>query len=1003
MAASKKKASSTRAGKGSKKAVQPQRTTSIELIGLGIICLAVVSFVVLLSTNDPHNPVRSLLDGLAGKFSIVLPFIILWIGLITIFSSTRQKDIGKIAMIASCILLIFSMVHIFCASDIVSRLQLGRGWLNFIEQSFFERAGAGAIGALLSYPAYAFAGKWGGFFILLFVLFALIIILKQFSLRQFGERAQEYLQSSYSDFRQNQTARSAERAIVRAERRKANEEERIARREAAAQRQTWNDSWDTPLAGQKKRIEPIQPIDHTEQRNPDLCSANDEPLPRHGSVLEVPDYLKDKSRKQKKKPAFGEKQESESGLQEKAFPFSGKSSKLVASVPESEAVSADALSLSETEDFSEYLSECQDPYSEPEVFEEAAEHEPDVDLPDEYDIPIIPEEAAEYITPTDLRAPVCEESDAEYTEHEDADAESEGYNPLSVQSDAFPPFDLDDLQSPVQRERRRSVLGEPVKSDSPARKKYAPDDYVPLNEEDFYNNPWTYDPNQRLDHTPLTVPNKHKDAIPEENAPEYNYPPVDLLSLPKAHKEADREIKDQEKAEKLESTLHDFGINAKLTGIAHGPAVTRFELAPAPGVKVSRITSLSDDIALSLAALSVRIEAPIPGKAAVGVEIPNETVETVPLREVLESAEARKHPSRLAVGMGKDNSGKCIVGDIAKMPHVLIAGATGSGKSVCINCIICSILYRATPEEVRLIMIDPKMVELSIYNGIPHLLVPVVTDPKKASGALQWAVAEMTDRYNKFAERGVRDMKGYNLSLKEGEKPMPQIVIIIDELADLMMVTPGEVEDSICRLAQLARAAGIHLVIATQRPSVNVITGVIKANIPARIAFTVASYVDSRTILDVGGAEKLLGRGDMLFAPAGSNKMQRVQGAWVSDDEVHAIVEYIKARHDVEYNEEVIQHMNKAEDAAETETEETAASDECDELLAQAIEIAVEAGQASISMLQRRLRIGYARAGRLIDEMAARGIVSQSEGAKPRNVLITREQYNMMFNNDLIN
>jgi len=391
----------------------------------------------------------------------------------------------------------------------------------------------------------------------------------------------------------------------------------------------------------------------------------------------------------------------------------------------------------------------------------------------------------------------------------------------------------------------------------------------------------------------------------------------------------------------------------------------------------------------------VRIEAPIPGKAAVGVEIPNEVVETVPLREVLESGDARKHPSRLAIALGKDNSGRHIVGDIAKMPHVLIAGATGSGKSVCINCIICSILYRATPDEVRLIMIDPKMVELSIYNDIPHLLVPVVTDPKKASGALQWAVSEMSARYEKFKVRGVRDIKGYNTSCGPNEKPLPQIVIIIDELADLMMVCPGEVEDSICRLAQLARAAGIHLVIATQRPSVNVITGVIKANIPARIAFTVASSVDSRTILDVGGAEKLLGRGDMLFAPNGNNKMQRVQGAWVSDDEVHAIVNYIKERHDAEYSEDILDHMNRTDEPAEAEAEEPAS--EGDPLLQQAVEIAVESGQASISMLQRRLRIGYARAGRLIDEMASRGIVSQSEGAKPRNVLITREQCNLMF------
>ncbi len=328
------------------------------------------------------------------------------------------------------------------------------------------------------------------------------------------------------------------------------------------------------------------------------------------------------------------------------------------------------------------------------------------------------------------------------------------------------------------------------------------------------------------------------------------------------------------------------------------------------------------------------------------------------------------------------------------MPHVLIAGATGSGKSVCINCIICSILYRATPDEVKLIMIDPKVVELSSYNGIPHLMVPVVTDPKKAASALDWAVSEMSGRYKKFAELGVRDMKGYNLRRPDDEPAMPQIVIIIDELADLMMVAPGEVEDSICRLAQLARAAGIHLVIATQRPSVNVITGVIKANIPSRIAFTVASQVDSRTILDVGGAEKLLGRGDMLFAPAGTNKPARVQGAWVSDDEVNNIVSYIKVRHESTYDSDIIEHIESAE---MSDAEKSDAREEYDELLPQAVETVIEAGQASTSMLQRRLRVGYARAGRLIDEMEKRGIIGPADGAKPRNVLISREQFKVLF------
>ncbi|MDO4740793.1 MAG: DNA translocase FtsK, partial [Eubacteriales bacterium] len=481
-------------------------------------------------------------------------------------------------------------------------------------------------------------------------------------------------------------------------------------------------------------------------------------------------------------------------------------------------------------------------------------------------------------------------------------------------------------------------------------------------------------------------------AAPEP--PPYNYPPVDLLAQAKPSKARNQEAIDLEKGRRLVEVLLSFGITTKLTGVSHGPTVTRFELAPAPGIKVSRITSLVDDIALGLAAKSVRIEAPIPGKPAVGVEVPNDEIETVQLRDVLESPEAQKHPSRIAAAIGRDNAGRNILCDLAKMPHILIAGATGAGKSVCINCIICSILYRATPEEVRLIMIDPKMVELSVYNEIPHLLVPVVTDPKKAAGALEWVVNEMTQRYRKFAASGTKDIKGYNLKRPEYEPAMPQIVVIIDELADLMMVAPGDVEDAICRIAQLARAAGIHLVIATQRPSVNVITGVIKANIPSRIAFTVASQVDSRTILDIGGAEKLLGRGDMLYAPSGTNKPQRVQGAWISENEVQAVVQYIRDRHEADYSEDLTEHLERA-DMSDAEKEE--AEEQHDDLLPQAIEFVVEAGQASISMLQRKMRIGYARAGRLIDEMARRGFISEADGAKPREVLITREQFRAMF------
>lgn len=465
----------------------------------------------------------------------------------------------------------------------------------------------------------------------------------------------------------------------------------------------------------------------------------------------------------------------------------------------------------------------------------------------------------------------------------------------------------------------------------------------------------------------------------------YKFPDVKLLSPSSAKKNVDIREELSDTAHKLVATLKSFGVDVKLSQVSRGPSVTRFELQPSVGVKVSKITNLADDIALNLAATAVRIEAPIPGKAAIGIEIPNKEVSMVSLREVIESAEFKNAKSKLSVAMGMDITGKPIIADIAKMPHVLIAGATGSGKSVCINSIITSFLYKADPNEVKLIMVDPKKVELDVYNGIPHLLIPVVTEPKKASGALGWAVSEMMRRYDLFAENGVRNLEGYNAAMElEGEAKLPQIVIIVDELSDLMMVAPKEIEDSICRLAQMARAAGMHLIIATQRPSVNVITGTIKANIPSRIAFAVSSQIDSRTILDGMGAEKLLGKGDMLFMPMGASKPTRLQGAFISDKEVEAVVGFVKGNSEVRYDEDITEKIN-------SETEIETDMEDCDELLPKAIEIAIASGSISTSMVQRRLGVGYARAGRIIDQMEARGIISGADGSKPRNVLVTAD------------
>ena len=544
--------------------------------------------------------------------------------------------------------------------------------------------------------------------------------------------------------------------------------------------------------------------------------------------------------------------------------------------------------------------------------------------------------------------------------------------------------------------------GHIIEEESPKKLKkfkHDKDDLIPLGMEKtkktepdvIENNLFKQEEEQKQDKTKEVLQLEHTITVEDEN---YEYPPVELLS-----KGSQKGIKGGAKAltdtaTKLQKTLYSFGVSAKVENVSVGPAITRYELKPAEGVRVSKIANLADDIALNLAAETIRIEAPIPGKQAVGIEVPNKEKQAVHLREVLESEEFENSESKLTIALGKDVAGNTQLADIAKMPHVLIAGSTGSGKSVCINTIITSIIYKAKPSEVKLVMVDPKVVELSVYNGIPHLLIPVVTDPKKAAGALAWAVQEMDNRYNLFAKKGVRDLKGYNKAVKkdEGVGMLPQIVIIVDELADLMMVAAKDVEESICRLAQKARAAGMHLV--TQRPSVDVITGLIKANVPSRIAFAVSSQVDSRTILDSVGAEKLLGKGDMLYFPAGAPKPARVQGAFVSDEEVEKIVDFIKQNGTATYSEDIletIENSNKTDKEIAMEKDE---DDDTDPFLMDAIETVVETGQASTSFIQGKFKVGYARAGRIIDQMEERGVISGYQGSKPREVLMTLEKLN---------
>ncbi len=1039
--------------------VDPRGVAGIVILCIGLLALA-SQFVP--SAGGLLKECKYFTRGLGGALCLLLPVVVCWSGVTLVFFSSGKLSAKTMICGALLFWMIETMLQLFQIGSVQASIfadglsaTYGAFLLRSYETASLTCRGGGLIGALTAWPLYKALDVWGAVIVL---FFAATIVLMVFTGVSFGSVGM-YLSEMLDDLRVSYEEKKEEREALRASR----EEEELKREaELAQQRQEKRAERERQMAERKAQQEAIQEAQREAeaaaraqqkaQREAEIAAAMEATMEadaQEDPVMRMP------QRKQTKQPKLevvrAEQQQSayEPPIQaapkkraqaqrrktviredmplyiERADEFTRES------MDEREAHAPrrrQSFTIQEAEEAFLYgmnsagqtaqgqtpaQEYAQDAAAEPAAYEQPAYEQPAYEQP-AYEQPALPEEPDESEESEETEAPFWKANPGavieSYGDVQDApepveagdEDEDEPYHPVyhqPVRRQEDKEFSVSDasnagtspLAQSLMAAQRAADAGKPKVQNVLAAQEAAVRDQtiVQLRE-------------NRLDGTPLVMPRKDTHEAPKVEGPEYVYPPIDLLNRSNATQDPNMNAKIQSGAAKLLSTLESFGVQAKLTHVTHGPAITRYELQPAPGVKVSRIVNLVDDIALNMASDGVRIEAPIPGKPAVGIEIPNEKTEMVSLRDVLESPEMMREKSPTAVALGKSISGAPVVADMAKMPHVLIAGATGSGKSVCINTIINSIIYRASPKEVRLILIDPKVVELSVYNGIPHLLVPVVTDPKKASAALSWAVVEMEHRYKRFETMGVRNIKGYNDAIGPDEEPMSKFIVIIDELADLMMVAPGEVEESICRLAQLARAAGIHLVIATQRPSVNVITGVIKANIPSRIAFAVSSQIDSRTILDSGGAEKLLGKGDMLYAPQGAGKPTRVQGCFVSDDEVQRIVDFVRGKHTAEYDEDVLEQMNAAADEEKAASGDAPASGEpVDEMLSKAIELAVEAGQVSISMLQRRLRVGYARAGRLVDEMTLRGITGEAEGpTKPRTVLISREEWRRMQENN---
>lgn len=946
-----------------------------------MIGLAALTLFIACIRPDEYSSLYTLkqtVSGLVGSMGWTLPIMFAWAGVLAYRSNGQKNQLAKMFLLIFLFeLCLLSAVEAFSCERIARRMRIS-GYINFLSMAWKEHAGGGLLGALFSRPIQSLIGQWGTLLIAIVCAVLLLISMRLVSLRRLSEKVSE-MRSARPPREKEASAPTKEvRPFVKkpsAAEKKPSAEPVFVRKSGRSVSRRGDSLFVDDISegsvdtGAPIRIPKLSRDGMPPRVTPVRAPGNEETIPEVNPTREDGYGASAYAERPARKPSSRAKKPVVEPVAEPA--------------PEKPEIKIEKIDLMEA-----VRNETAEKRNSDYVKNALGDHSRKPKPVLTYRLNDDAEEKAPQAKPERKEKKLT--ADELFTVGESVRARAAATEAPAKRGAAS--FDPD--VSPAPRASRSAPRVE-EKEVKPEPKKRVPAEPQPSYfEKDYRSTP-------KPEHIPAAkLPDMKNLPVDDE----YDFPPIDLMEAgePVEKNASGYDAEDMKRAETLIRTLQSFSIPVKLTGVSHGPAVTRFEFLPAPGIKVSRISSYADDIAMALAAVSVRIEAPIPGKSAVGVEVPNVKKEVVHLRDVLESPEARKAASRLAVGLGKDNSGKYIVADLASMPHVLIAGQTGSGKSVCINAIIISILYRATPDEVKMILIDPKMVELNAYNTIPHLLVPVVTDPKKAASALDWAVAEMTRRYKTFAEHGAKNIQSYNQKLPPDEKPMPQIVLIVDELADLMMTAPRDVEEAINRLAQLARAAGIHLVIATQRPSVDIITGVIKANIPTRIAFTVASGVDSRTILDSYGAEKLLGRGDMLYLPSDRNKPLRIQGAWVSESEVQAVVDYISNTQSVQFDEEILEHMENAvlSDAEKNDKNKDQEENTVDELFAVAVKYVVDAGQASISMLQRKLRVGYARAGRLIDEMAARGLVSQSEGSKSREVLITREQYRELFGED---
>ena len=953
-------------GSGKRKQAPAYSTDTMAIrymTGLALIALGAVVFmaVALKLPGNIFEGLRRISFGLCGMLAYVLPVLPLWAGGLVIWSTQRRAPVRPWLFALLAFLGLCAFMMIIGAMDYLDR-QFGGNWGAVIQGAFadsstrLERAsGGGAAGALLAWPLWKFLGPVLGT-VILFALTAGSILL---ALNLTPRRLKEIFTGQAREMREQ---RQAERART---------EQQLAwqQQEAARQAAAWQQQQAMILQQQQQAAQPqVQPMT--------------QPVPQpmvqpQGAPEQWPPVSDGGVRSWQEQAAAGQLAASETGHQSSIF---GKKNPEKPSVPENSFRSR-IFGFGRKEEY-DGLSDGTT------LTAEAAKKPADrAARPARRTVtgePISQPSTRWAQTPEEEEpaAPVREQNRERRTQKE----EKAGYEQLEM------PQPAKEEKPPVREKSGKA-------SDAAYRR---PQETKPKTEKPVL--PEVEEIGREAYKPVLKLPPDARTVRTEEDEQwtptPYVYPPITDLAQPK-QAIGDTSGEDRLRSQKLEETLASFKVQARVVNVTHGPAISRFELELASGTKVNKVAELEKDIAYGMSATSVRIEAPIPGKSLVGVEVPNRKVSTVTLREVLQSEKMQNAGSLLTVALGKDIAGTPIVCDLAKMPHMLIAGQTGSGKSVCINAIINSLLYRASPDEVKMILVDPKVVELQCYNGIPHLLIPVVNDPRKAAAALAWAVAEMMERYDRFAERKVRNLDGYNSAIGPTEKPMSRIVIIIDELADLMMVCKKDVEEYICRLTQLARAAGIHLIVATQRPSVDVITGLIKANIPSRIAFKTASYVDSRTILDRNGAEQLLGWGDMLYAPTGSFAPTRVQGCFLSDDEVNRIVAHVKQANPSTYDPDILEKLDEIASGGETAGADmmTGSADiggGDGSLFEQAVEFAIADGQISTSTLQRRLKIGYARAGRLTDEMEERGIVAAKDGSKPRKCLITREEWEEM-------